>query len=185
MVKLMLKYLKNKKATFDFWLAKKTINLDELIEVVDSDQLGIKIKKGRYAGVVFSYDDIKVREEEGAGGLLDFQTVIVSAPSHLKKDFINEKSFVSMVNDILRLLLIESIKIAEKKSEQRGTIDPDESVEEREVHEESASISEERVPARKRRKKTVQGDTELHSEVQQPTKRRSSKSNAPKRTKPD
>lgn len=181
MVNQMKNYLSNLYARFEFWYAKKKIRLYEDFEFYDSegDLFFIRIKSGKYKGVVFSISDMKI-SERGETAMLDFCTNIYETP--IVGLDITDKGLVKFINNVVRILLADSVEEA-KRNEQRRTVDLDEPHEEREIYEESLAVSEERVPKRKSRKKVVDGDSEVHTEIQQPTKRGSNTAVVRKRTK--
>lgn len=181
MVNRTFKYLSNLYAHFQFWYAKKTLVYDRDFELVgDGDVIEIKVLTGKYIGIVFTIGEIKVMGDDDEA-FLNFETSIIANP---KKIAIDNKKLVNYVNKVVRIVLSTAIEDLQVKDEQRRVVDIDESYEEREIHEEDSTVSEERVPARKSRKKVVGGDTEVYTEVQQPAKRGSNTAIARKRTKP-
>lgn len=181
MVKRIKSYLNNLWATFQFWIARKSIQLDRDFEFYgsDGDLFMIKIKTGKFKDVIFSVSQMNVKEDD-CGALLDFYTTIHNSADKIIDT--NDKSFIKYINNVVRILLSEAVEEI-VRNEQRRNVDPIELDEEREVHEESASVPKKRVPARKPRKKAADRDTEVHTEVQQPAKRRSNTAVARKRTK--
>lgn len=182
MVRVVKKYLNDLVARFQFWNAKKEIQINEDFEFYDSEEslFFIRIKRGMYEGVVFSISNMKVREDSDGNALLDFETNIHESP--IKNLDCDDKKFIRYINNVVRILLSEAVGEAQKY-EQRGTVDSIESDEEREVYEESTSVSESSVSKRSRRKKVVDRDSEVSGEVQQPAKRRSPSNNRRKSTK--
>lgn len=181
MVRQMKNYLINLYAKFQFWNAKRKIKTMEDFEFYGSedDLFLIKIKTGKFKDVVFSLSELKVRED-GDGAMLDFTTYIHSSPD--KTLDTNNKSFIQYINNVVRILLSESVEEM-IRNEQRGVVGSDQPDEEREVYAEDTSVSEERLPKRKSRKTAVDRDSEVHTEVQQSTKRGSNTAVVRKRTK--
>jgi hypothetical protein len=174
------KYLINLFAKFQFWNAKKTIKLNEDFEFYESegDLFLMKIKTGKFKDVIFSISELKVREDDD-GAVLDFTTRIHNSPD--KTLDTDNKDFIKYINNVVRILLSESVEEM-IRNEQRGVVGSNQLDEEREVYEEDSSISEERVSKRKSRKAAVDRDSEVHTEVQQPTKRRSNTAVTRRRT---
>lgn len=180
MVKQILRKIIDLIATLEFWYAKKTLKLDRDFILHGDAGLEIKILRGRHKGIVFTISDMKLIEENDTG-YLKYKINLVEYP---KSTNINDTSLMRYAHNITRVLLSEA---AEEKvrDEQRRDVNNIELDDEREVCEEDPSIHEERVSKRKPRKSTVQSDTELHKQVQQPTKRRSNTAIARQRTKSD
>lgn len=168
MVRSMLRYLSDVIATAQFWYAKKTIVMDKDFTIIgDGGELHIKINTGRFKGTVFEIDSLKL-EERGESAFLTYKITLIENP--LSIDVGNQK-LINYTNKIVRIILSESVKDEVVRNEQRRAFDSDESVQEREVREESPPVPEKRVSKRKPRAKTVPADSAVHDAVQQPANR--------------
>jgi hypothetical protein len=150
-------------AKFQFWKAKKFLKFgrdyDLFLDLSNKDAIAIKILK-KYPGVIFEITDIQMNSDN----TMSCNTSIIDNPNLCNVESNKFKDFTSA---ILRNIINDSVKHATKVIDENGNIDLVESDAERVFHEEDAALSEERVPDRKPRKKTVRRNKRLHSEVQQ------------------
>lgn len=151
------------KARLSFWYVKRCYKLDKqftfMHDVSQPNAFAIRFL-GKYDGVIVEYDNVRVSEE----GQLSFDFSIIANPN-LKK--IETKSFERFTTNVMRSILISSIEMVENSQDENRKLDPVESVEERSIHEEGSAVSEERVPDRKPRKKSVRRSKKIRSDVQQ------------------
>lgn len=172
----MINYLRDKVATFEFWIAKKTLKEGRDFEYQPSDDSGgfvVQVtKKGKYEGLIIGFSKFKVNEVDGCGELT-FDTKMISNPKNLD---LADKNLVKLTSDIMRIVLVGSIEMVDK-NELRKT-DTVELDEERAVCEEDLAVPEARVSKRKSRKKAIPGNSGAHPEVQQPTKPKRSRAKA-------
>lgn len=146
-------------AKYQFWRAKR-ITIDKhytfFVNLSEPESVAIKILK-KYPGVIIEFNNIVVGEE----GMMHYDLNIIANPNLCN---VESKKFKNFTTDIFRSIIINSIKNAEEMNE-NGKSDPVESSEERELHEESTTVSEERVSERKPRKKAVRRNKAIHSKV--------------------
>ena len=90
-----------------FWKRKKMPleGVDyRFIDFTDSELTGIQVIKGEYAGVVYHYGKVRVKEQ-GEMGVLEFNYTLVNPGKHdidlLQKD----EGFVTIMGDILTEIL--------------------------------------------------------------------------------
>jgi len=182
MVNRILRYLSDVQARIQFWYARKKIVFDRDIKIFDTEDatsIAIEIISGKYAGTAFTFEAIKVGGDDD-NPMLSFDTVLLKNP---KKFDINDKGLLKYIGDVMRIILHDAVK--ERASNDSRNNDIDEPHEEREVYEESSTVSEARVSPRTTRKKIVDSDSEVHPTIQQPTKRASNTALARRRTKSD
>lgn len=148
-------------AKFQFWKAKKFLKFgrdyDLFLDLSNKDAIAIKILK-KYPGVIFEITDIQMTTDN----TVSYNTSIIDNPNLCNVESNKFKDFTSA---ILRNIINDSVKHATKVIDENGNIDLVESDAERVFHEEDAALSEERVPDRKPRKKTVRRNKRVHSKV--------------------
>jgi hypothetical protein len=171
---MILAYMLNKIATLQFWWVDKTLKLDRdfrysLDDALEEDAFTIEIISGKFAGVKIRYGQIKVREDSNGNAFIDVESTVVANPKSVN---VKCKKFDRLCSNIVRLILLESIKVAANETRDVDFVEFDE---ERGVREEDDPLYQTRVPARKSRKSNVSGDSGVHSKVQRPAKRRSRK----------
>lgn len=166
----MINYIKDKFAKFQFWRVKKTLQEGRDFTVqLDDDPGGFKVtitKAGRYAGMNILFYGLQITEQGGSAELI-FNTLILSNPNNVD---LSDKGLVKLTSNIMRLTLLNSIEMVNKN--EFRTSDSAEFDEERNIREEGSAIHQAGVSKRKPRKKAVLGDSGTHSEVQQPAKRK-------------
>jgi hypothetical protein len=151
-------------AKLEFWYVKKRFKIDKQYTFFldlngPPGSFAIKLL-GKYEGVIVEFTDVKV----GDNNLMTFDYDIISNVNNVNT---NSKSFQRFTSNVMRSILLNAIENTVKEGNENRNTDLVESDSERVVHEEIASISEERVPDRKPRKKTIRGNKKVHSEVQQ------------------
>lgn len=151
------------KARFEFWYVKRYYKLDKqftfMYDMSRPDAFSVKFL-GKYEGVIVEYDNVKISDE----GQLNFDFSVIANPN-LKN--IEKKSFMRFTKNVMRSILISSIEMVENNRNETRKLDLVEPAKERSIHEEGTSVSEERVPNRKPRKKAVRRNKKVRSEVQQ------------------
>jgi len=96
---------------FNFGRKKKIVPKEgedyKFIDFTDSDLTGIMVLKGDYAGVVYHYGKVRVKEQ-GEFATLEFGYTLVNPGKHdidlLQKD----EEFVTIMGDILSEILTKS-----------------------------------------------------------------------------
>lgn len=109
---------------FNFGRKKKIVPKEgedyKFIDFTDSDLTGIMVLKGDYAGVVYHYGKVRVKEQ-GEFATLEFGYTLVNPGKHdidlLQKD----EEFVTIMGDILSEILTKS------DNEKTRNHDPEES----------------------------------------------------------
>ena len=138
-------------AKFEFRRAKK-IQIEKdfefMYDISTPQAFSVRILTKKYEGVIVEYANI----EFGDDNRFHFNANVIANPNLKNTETYAFKTFTS---DIMRGIIIESVKHAEKLVNENGTLDSVEPVEERTVHAESDSVPEKRVSKRKPRKKTV------------------------------
>lgn len=157
--------LQDLKAKFDFWYVKKFFKLDKqytfFLDVNNPQNLAVKLF-GKYDGVIVEFSNIQVSEKTDA--TITFDTDIIANPKLHKTDTNKFKNYTA---NVMRSIILASVAYAEKVIDENGNSNLVESDAERSIHEESITVSEERVPDRKPRKKGIRGSKKVRSTVQQ------------------
>jgi hypothetical protein len=151
-------------AKLEFWYVKKFFKVEKQYTFfVDLNgppgSFAVKFL-GKYDGVIVEFNDVKVTDE----GLLNFDYDVISNVNNVNT---KSNSFVRFTSNVMRSILLSAIDNAMKESNENRNTDLVESDEERVFHEEDFAISEERVPDRKSRKKSIRGNKAVRSKVQQ------------------
>lgn len=149
-------------AKLEFWYVKKFFKVDKQYTFfVDLNgppgSFAVKFL-GKYDGVIVEFTDVKVSD----GGLLNFDYDIISNVNNVNT---KSKSFERFTSNVMRSILLGAIENAIKEENENRNTNPVESDSERSIHAEVASVSEERVPNRKPRKKSVRGNKGVHPKV--------------------
>jgi hypothetical protein len=146
------------KAKATFWYVRRYFKLNKqytfMFDVAKPDCVAIKLM-GKYDGVIVEFGNIKINDD----GLLNFDFDVIANPN--LKDT-KSKKFLNFTSNVMRSIIINSIESAEKLQNEDRKIDTVESDDERELHEESSSLSERRVSKRKPRKKVIRGNKTVH-----------------------
>jgi hypothetical protein len=91
-----------------FFYKKKKMPLEGIdyrfIDFTDSELTGIQILKGEYAGAVYHYGKVRVKEQ-GEMGVLEFGYTIVNSGKHDIDALQNDDGFVTIMGDILTEIL--------------------------------------------------------------------------------
>jgi hypothetical protein len=157
-----MKMLENLIAKLEFWYVKKFFKVEKQYTFfVDLNgppgSFAIKFL-GKYDGVIVEFTDVKVTDE----GLLNFDYDIISNVNNVNT---KSKSFERFTSNVMRSILMSAIDNAMKEENENRNTDLVESDAERILHEESVAVSEERVPNRKSRKKSIRGNKGVHPKV--------------------
>lgn len=161
----MIAYMLNKIASIQFWWVDRTVKLDRdykyLLEDSDIDAGGFRVEllKKPYQGIIVEYRNIKIEEDKYGTGLLLVDTNVVANPNNLN---LKTKAFNKLVTNIVRLILIHSMKAIANEHRDVDFVEFDE---ERGVREEDPAVSEGRVSKRKPRKKAVRRNSKSHPKV--------------------
>ena len=154
--------LENLIAKLEFWYVKKRFKINKQYTFfVDLNgppgSFAVKFL-GKYEGVIVEFTDVKVTDE----GLLNFDYDIISNVNNANT---KSKSFQRFTSNVMRSILMSAIDNAMKEENENRNTDLVESDAERILHEESVAVSEERVPNRKSRKKSIRGNKGVHPKV--------------------
>jgi hypothetical protein len=154
--------LENLIAKLEFWYVKKFFKVEKQYTFfVDLNgppgSFAVKFL-GKYDGVIVEFTDVKVTDE----GLLNFDYDIISNVNNANT---KSKSFQRFTSNVMRSILMSAIDNAMKEENENRNTDLVESDAERILHEESVAVSEERVPNRKSRKKSIRGNKGVHPKV--------------------
>ena len=151
-------------AKYQFWYATRYIKVDKhytfFVDLAGKDgSFAIKFLK-KYDGVIVEYSNVQVNND----GMLNFDFDIISNVNNCN---LNTKRFVRFTQNVMRSIIYNAVENAMKEDNENRNANLVESDSQREVYEEVAPVSEERVPDRKPRKKTVRRNKAIHSKVQQ------------------
>ncbi len=113
---------------------------------------------GKYDGVIVEFTDVKV----GDNGLMTFDYDVISNVNNANT---KSKSFQRFTSNVMRSILLGAIENTMKEGNENRNTDLVESDEERAFHEEDSTLSEERIPDRKPRKKGIRGNKGIRSKV--------------------
>lgn len=168
-----------------WWVSKKyVVNKDfQYIDLPISfgkESIGILILRNPYKQVKLAIYNITLSENSDGSGQLNYEVTILENPN--KMDLTVAK-FDQMINDIMRVAISTAFEV--DKNDEVRALDSAQSNEERNIREENPAVPEARVSKRKSRKKTVSGDSELPSAVQQPTKRKRTANKSKRKEKSD
>ena len=152
-------------AKFEFWYAKKFIKVDKHYTFFvdlngEPGTFAIKFLK-RYEGVIVEFANVQV---SGDTGQMTFDYDIISNVNNCD---VKSKRFIRFTEHVMRSILYDAIENDTRDKNETRNIDSIEFDSERSIHEEVVTVSEERVPKRKPRKKTVRRNKAVHSKVQQ------------------
>jgi hypothetical protein len=154
--------LKELIAKLEFWYVKKFFKVEKQYTFfldLNGPPGSFAVKfLGKYDGVIVEFTEVKVTDE----GLMNFDYDVISNVNNANT---KSKSFERFTSNVMRSILLSAIENAIKEEHENRNTDPVQSDSERVLHEEVASISEERVPDRKPRKKGVRGDKGVHPKV--------------------
>ena len=106
-----------------FFYKKKKMPLEgvdyKFIDFTDSELTGIQILTGDYAGVVYHYGKVRVKEQ-GEMGVLEFGYTIVNSGKHDIDALQNDEGFVTIMGDTLTEILTKQAneKIRKDDSEE-------------------------------------------------------------------
>jgi hypothetical protein len=132
-------------AKLEFRRARQ-IKLDKdyqfMLDISNPTAFSVRVLKKKFEGVIIEYTDI----EWGDDGRFHFDANVIANPN-LKN--VESRAFKTFTSDIMRGIITESVRHAEKIINENGTLDSVESIEERTVYAEDDSVSEERVSKRK------------------------------------
>jgi hypothetical protein len=150
-------------ASLRFWYSKKAIKVDEhyefMFDMNNTNAVTIRILK-KFPGVIAEYSNLQMVTDNQ----ISYDFNVIANPNLCD---VESKRFKNFTGDIFRNIIHSSIENAIKDSNENGNTDSLKSDSERAIHEEVSTVSEERVPERKPRKKTVRRNKKVHSEVQQ------------------
>ena len=149
-------------AKFQFWYVKKRFKIDKQYTFfldLNGPPGSFAVKfLGKYEGVIVEFNHIKV----GDDNLMNFDYDVISNVNNVNT---NSKSFQRFTSNVIRSILLGAIENTMKEGNENRNTDLVESDEERAFHEEDSTLSEERIPDRKPRKKGIRGNKGIRSKV--------------------
>ena len=149
-------------ANIRFWYAKNFIKHNKhyefMLDMSDTDAMAVRFLK-KYSGVIVEYSKIHMSGDTE----MSFEFNIIANPGLYNT---NTQRFINFANDVFRSIIHNSVEYAKEHNENRNTSAVKFDAE-RSLYEESVTVSEERIPERKPRKKTVRGNKRVRAEVQQ------------------
>lgn len=151
-------------AKYQFWRAKKLEvgkDYDFCFDLSNKDAIAIKLLK-KYPGVIIEFVNIHMSSDTN----MSYDMTVIANPNLHNTD---SRKFKEFTSDIFRSIINKSVENAKEVLNENRELDSVEPNAERVFHEEVITVSEERVPERKPRKKTVRKNKAVYSEVQQPT----------------
>ena len=91
------------------------------VTVEKSQTLPIRILKGRYAGVVYCYDTIKIGNEN-VDGTADatYNIEVIQFTDKLKKEYYEDKKFLKTVGNILLSIFWQTLEYDKERKEQNA-----------------------------------------------------------------
>lgn len=124
----MMKWIQSKLEKLGIAYRKKYYSQGEFYEYAidvsleESQALPIRILKGKYAGVVYCYDTIRITEEN-VDGTADatYNIEVIQFTDKLKQNFYEDKKFLRVVGNILLALFWDTIEAQKEKKE--GNLD--------------------------------------------------------------
>ena len=203
-----MKVVSNLVAKLSFWWASKTLIEGKNFSV---DNTGIiTILKGRFEGVQFRYDNLRLKEEEE--NHLDFNTVIVNPSTECELDYVTNEQFIKLSSNILRVIFHNLMKTSDEENkglpiesdlqyspydypdmiynEKSETLNEDrnyntpEFIDERDFYEKVDPVLEKRVSKRKPGKKAIRSNSGSHSKIQQSSNQKRPSSRTPRKKRP-
>ena len=126
----MMSWIQNKLEKLGIAYRKKYYGQGEFYEYAidvsleESQALPIRILKGKYAGVVYCYDTIRITEEN-VDGTADatYNIEVIKFTDKLRKDFYSDKKFLKVVGNILLALFWDTIEAQKHKEDPSGESD--------------------------------------------------------------
>lgn len=124
----MMKWIQSKLEKLGIAYRKKYYGQGEFYEYAidvsleESQALPIRILKGKYAGVVYCYDTIRITEQN-VDGTADatYNIEVIKFTDKLKQNFYEDKKFLKVVGNILLALFWDTIEA--QKEKQEGNLD--------------------------------------------------------------
>lgn len=90
--------MKNILKKLQFWKAKKMKQEYDLIPIEDADMYAIKLKGGKYDGIMYCYGSVSVDESIPK---LNFDYTIIDTNKFFLDHLTNDEEFHTMIGDIL------------------------------------------------------------------------------------
>lgn len=138
-------------AKYEFWRATRLRDGKDwqfMLDISNPQAFSIRILKKKWEGVIVEYTNLHM----GDDAQMTFDMDVIANPNLKNTD---TSAFRKFTTDIIRSILVDSVEHAKEILNENRTFDSVEPFEERAIHEEDDSISEERVSKRKSRKKTI------------------------------
>jgi len=124
----MIKWIQNKLERLGIAYRKKYYAPDNLYEyaidvsVEKSQTLPVRILKGKYAGVVYCYDTIKIGDDRVDGSVdATYNINVIQFTEKLREDYYKDKKFLKVVGNILLSIFWETIRYEEESK--KGKVD--------------------------------------------------------------
>jgi len=132
--------------------------------------LPIRLLKGPYSGIIYSYGTISIGDDLGyRGHQASFDINIIEGPQNL----IDDEKFSKIIGEILLVVLESAIKCQVDKFESENLKDEEigenyteEPVPQRTVRKKNSAVSKKRVSSGPKRKKSVRRSTKVRPPVQ-------------------
>lgn len=157
----MRNYILDLIARVNFWYATRNFASEKdykfFLDLNDENSFCIEILR-KYPRTVIEFKNVQM----GEGQYLHFDFDVIANP---ELHDINSKKFKKFVSYIMMAIIADSVKYSKGIVNENRASDPFESLEERDILEESDPISEVRVSKRKPRKKVVRGNKNIRSKV--------------------
>ncbi len=149
-------------AKFEFWYARKFIQLDKHYTFFldlngPPGSFAIKFLK-KYDGVIVEFANVKV----GDDGQMTFDYDVISNVNNCN---VKSKGFERFTQNVMRSILYGAIENYKKEPNENRELDLIELDSERDIYEEGIAVPEERVSNRKPRKKTIRANKGIHPKV--------------------
>jgi hypothetical protein len=152
--------LEELKAKYEFWRASKLQlgkHFDFFFDLSNPQAIAVKILK-KYPGVIVEYSEIQMSTDKD----MAFNFNVIANPNLCD---VESNRFKRYTSAIFRNIILRSVENAVKEGYENGNNNSLKSDSQRSIHEEDVTVSEERVPDRKPRKKAIRGNKKLHPKV--------------------
>jgi hypothetical protein len=145
----------------------------------EKDILQIELLKGKFKGIIYSYGPIRMNEDLGYKGMqtsFDCEVCNSDLSEKQKEEYLQDPKFCKLVGEILLVIIEKAVAAqvekyySENLNEENREDYFEEPVPRRTVRSKDSTVSEERVPAGKKRKNSVRGNSKVRSKVQSPPK---------------
>ena len=123
----MMKWIQNKLERLGIAYRNKYYASDDFYEyaidvsVEKSQTLPVRILKGKYTGVVYCYDTIKI-DSENVDGTADatYNINVIQFTEKLREDYYEDKKFLKTVGNILLSIFWQTIEYEKERKEEQS-----------------------------------------------------------------